>query len=163
MKIKPKHVPAFLLELPTRMRGKLGIQGDSTLDHINKIVLKMDIKIDYGPDEQDQNMAVSEDGRAKADKIAESSDGFIYFNEMLYRVMRAQYVSYINLRFNRAMTVEELITQYRIAELTFQSKQEKKLTKKEKEDVFMSQIKSAPVNLFLTRMFYKTSFKAWHK
>lgn len=27
----------------------------------------------------------------------------------------------------------------------------------------MSQIKSAPVNLFLTRMFYKASFKAWHK
>ena len=79
-----------------------------------------------------------EDVKTKSQKIAESNDGFIYFNEMLYRVMRAQYVTYINLKFNRAMTVEELITQYRIAELTFQSKQEKKLTKKQKEDVFMS-------------------------
>ena len=32
MKIKPKHVPPFLLELPNRMRNKLGIQGDSALD-----------------------------------------------------------------------------------------------------------------------------------
>lgn len=29
--------------------------------------------------------------------------------------------------------------------------------------MFMKQMNSAPVNLFLTRMFYKTSFKAWHK
>ena len=29
--------------------------------------------------------------------------------------------------------------------------------------MFMTQMSSAPVNLFLTRMFYKTSFKAWHK
>ena len=82
----------------------------------------MDIKIDYGPEEKETNINDNvgvENVKAKAEKIAESNDGFIYFNEMLYRVMRAQYVTYINLKFNRAMTVEELITQYRIAELTF--------------------------------------------
>ena len=53
MKIKPKHVPNFLKELPNRMRNKLGIYNETQLDQINKIVLKMDIKIDYGPDEND--------------------------------------------------------------------------------------------------------------
>jgi len=37
------------------------------------------------------------------------------------------------------------------------------LSKQEAEKVFMTQLDAAPVNLFLTRMFYTTSFKAWHK
>ena len=43
------------------------------------------------------------------------------------------------------------------------NQQEKKLTRKDTEQMFMKQMNSAPVNLFLTRMFYVTSFKAWHK
>lgn len=45
-------------------------------------------------------------------------DGFIYFNEMLYRIMRAQFVTAKNLKFNKVMTVSELVTQYKLAEQT---------------------------------------------
>jgi len=62
-KIKPKHVSEFLKELPSRMRNKLDIKDDSKDEQIEKIVLKM-------------RMAVTE-------------DGYVYFNEMLYRVMYA--------------------------------------------------------------------------
>ena len=50
--------------------------------------------------------------------LAVTDDGYIFFNEMLYRVMHCQYVSYINLKLNRVMIVQELVTQYRIAEIT---------------------------------------------
>ena len=45
-------------------------------------------------------------------------DGFIYFNEMLYRIMRAQFVTARNLKFNKVMTISELVTQYKLSELT---------------------------------------------
>ena len=32
-------------------------------------------------------------------------EGFIYFHEMLYRIMRAQFVTAIDLKFNKVMTV----------------------------------------------------------
>lgn len=60
-------------------------------------------------------------------------DGFIYFNEMLYRIMRAQFVTARNLKFNKVMTISELVTQFKISELTQQSKITKTLTKEEKE------------------------------
>ena len=34
-------------------------------------------------------------------------DGFVYFNEMLYRVMRAQYGK---VKFNKVMALNELVT-----------------------------------------------------
>ena len=49
-------------------------------------------------------------------------DGFIYFNEMLYRLMRAQYGK---VNFNRVMALNELVAQYRIIEITMQAKEEK--------------------------------------
>ena len=95
IKIKPKHVPVFLKELPYRMRSKLGIFDDTDVSQINKIVLKM--------------------------KLSVTDDGFIFFNEMLYRVMHHQYVTYINLKLNKVMTVQELVTQYKIAEITYEN------------------------------------------
>lgn len=66
------------------MKIKLDIKEGTSEDQISKIVLKM--------------------------KLAVTDDGFIFFNEMLYRLMHYQYVIHINLKLNRAMTVEELIT-----------------------------------------------------
>ena len=88
-------MPSFLKELPYRMRSKLGIFDDTDVGQINKIVLKM--------------------------KLSVTDDGFIFFNEMLYRVMHQQYVTYINLKLNKVMTVQELVTQYKIAEITYEN------------------------------------------
>ena len=59
------------------------------------------------------------------------------------------------------MAVSELVTQYRIAEITLKNKSTNKLSKKAREDAFFSQLQSMPVNLFLTQMFFKTSFISW--
>ena len=37
-------------------------------------------------------------------------EGFIYFHEMLYRVMRAQFVTKKRLKFSKMMIVKELAT-----------------------------------------------------
>ena len=42
-------------------------------------------------------------------------DGHIYFNEMLYRVMRAQFG---RVKQNKKMALNELVTQFRILEQT---------------------------------------------
>lgn len=59
------------------------------------------------------------------------------------------------------MTVSELVTQFRIAEITLQQNSHSKLSKRDKEDAFFTTIQSMPVNLFLTQMFFKTSFMSW--
>ena len=112
-KIKPKHVPAFLRELDLKMRKRLKILDGIDDAQINKIVLKM-------------NLAVTD-------------DGFIFFNEMLYRLMHAMYVKggAKPLKLNKTMLVTELVTQYKIAEITYQNQQEKKLSKQDAEDVFL--------------------------
>ena len=107
-------------------------------EDLNRMILKMGINVD---------------------------EGFIYFNEMLYRIMRAQFVTNKRLKFSKIMTVKELATQYAIAELTLKMKNygvNQKLTKQDKENAFFVQRSSQPVNLFLTKMFYKTSFRTWH-
>ena len=62
IKMKPKHIPAFLNLLPSRMKKRIGFSEKSTQQEINRVILKMGINVD---------------------------DGFIYFHEMLYRIMRA--------------------------------------------------------------------------
>ena len=37
------------------------------------------------------------------------------------------------------------------------------MNKQEKEQAFFTSLRAAPVNPFLTRMFYKSSFRAWRK
>ena len=67
-------------------------------------------------------------------------DGFVYFNEMLYRIMRAQFVTAKNLKFNKVMTVSELVTQFKIAEITLSEKTAKKSSKQEKAAAFFTQL-----------------------
>ena len=50
-------------------------------------------------------------------------EGFIYFHEMLYRVMRAQLVTKA-VSNSRIVMLEELLTQYRIADITLKLKLE---------------------------------------
>ena len=89
-------------------------------------------------------------------------DGFIYFNEMLYRIMRAQFVTGRKLKFNKVMTVRELVTQFQIAEVMLKEKNSTtKITKEAREQAFFDVHKAQPVNLFLTKMFFKSSFTTW--
>ena len=66
----------------------LGLPFDTTDDQMKKVMLKMGIRCD---------------------------DGYVYFNELLYRCMRRQYG---NFRLNRKMQILELKTQYRIYQIT---------------------------------------------
>ena len=49
-------------------------------------------------------------------------DGFIYFNELLYRLMRYKYLTF---ELSTSMIVKELVMQYRLYELTFEAMNEK--------------------------------------
>ena len=88
-----------------------------------------------------------------------SDNGYIYFNELLYRCMRRKYG---NMKINKKMQIFELKTQYRIYLITLSiQNQNKKLSN---EDIFNSIIKKENgVNPFLTVMNFKISFKTWMK
>ena len=62
LKLAVKYVPDFVMKLPARIRQRITDTEAPTQIEIQRIILKMGIVVD---------------------------DGFIYFNEMLYRVMRA--------------------------------------------------------------------------
>ena len=113
------------------MQQPINLKENANSLEVNRTILKMGINVD---------------------------DGFIYFNEMLYRVMRAQFGK---VKFNRTMALNELVTQYKIMEHTLQAKEERPSKKSQKEQVFFTTLRSVPANPFLTRMFYKASFRAW--
>mmetsp|Transcript_7183 Transcript_7183/g.12108 ORF Transcript_7183/g.12108 Transcript_7183/m.12108 type:complete len:1503 (-) Transcript_7183:75-4583(-) len=103
-----------------------------------------------------------EDGELKKQllKMAIKSDnGYIYFNELLYRCMRRKYG---NMKINKKMQIFELRTQYSIYLMTLRiQKSSKAITK---EDIFKSIIKKENgVNPFLLVMNFKISFKTWLK
>ena len=83
-------------------------EGSRDLD-VQRIIIKMGINVD---------------------------DGFIYFNEMLYRIMRAQFVTAKNLKFNKVLTVSELVTQFKLAEQTLIAKAAKGINKAQREAAF---------------------------
>ena len=60
--MKPKSIPEFFKALPPRMKQRIGVSEQAREEDINRIILKMGINVD---------------------------DGFIYFHEMLYRIMRS--------------------------------------------------------------------------
>ena len=71
----------FVFEFMKAIPAPLGY-SDRTESELNREVLKMDIK---------------------------SEDGWIYFNELLYRILRNRYG---NFKLNKKMQIRELITQY---------------------------------------------------
>ena len=86
-------------------------------------------------------------------------DGFIYFNEMLYRIMRAQYGK---VNFNRVMALNELVAQFRIIEITMHAKEENIKDSQVKEQNFFTKFSASRANPFLTQMFFRMSFYAWY-
>jgi hypothetical protein len=94
-------------------------------------------------------------------KMAIKSDnGYIFFNEMLYRCMRRKYG---NMKINKKMQIFELRTQYSIYMMTLET-QNKSSAMLSNEDIFNSLIKKENgVNPFLTVMNFKISYKTWLK
>ena len=89
-----------------------------------------------------------------------SDNGFIFFNEILYRCMKRKYG---NMKINKKMQVFELRTQYSIYLMTreIQNKSKKNISN---SDIFNSIIKKENgVNPFLTVMNFKISYKTWLK
>jgi hypothetical protein len=85
-------------------------------------------------------------------------DGWIYFNELLYRCLRR---TYGNFKLNKRMQIKELKTQFVLFQLTMKAKKEEKLAKSN-DLVFESLVnKGSSVNPFLTMMYYRISFMTW--
>ena len=89
-----------------------------------------------------------------------SDNGYIYFNEMLYRCMKRKYG---NMKINKKMQIFELRTQYSIYFMT-KNAQNIKSYGMSNDDIFNSLVKKENgVNPFLTIMNFKISFKTWLK
>ena len=84
-------------------------------------------------------------------------EGWIYFNELLYRVLRN---SYCRFNLNKQMQIRELVTQYKLFNLTMKQIKWNRVNLKER---FMRKIGAGgeSVNPFLTQMYYRISFLAW--
>lgn len=87
-----------------------------------------------------------------------NENGFIYFNELLYRAMRRKYG---NFKVNKNMQVTELRTQFAIY-LKTQREIHGGIRQINNEDIFNTIIKKeSGVNPFLTMMNFKISFRTW--
>jgi len=88
-----------------------------------------------------------------------SEEGWIYFNELLYRCMRRVHG---NFKLNKKMQIIELKTQFKIFGLTLQARKEARKSSNS-EHVFDNLTnKGQSVNPFLTMMYYKISFNTWY-
>ena len=127
MKMKVKHVSNFFKQLPKRMLKKMDIDDGAREMDVQRVILKMGIQVD---------------------------DGFIYFNEMLYRVMRAQFG---RVKINKFMVLQELVTQFKMLQFTLQAKSVQTTNSTENELLFLNTRNTMTVNPFLTRMYFKVS------
>jgi virulence-associated protein VapD len=134
MKIKENQLTKFFREL-----GEIG-DKDSSLgfgvdyyedSELKKQLLKMGIK---------------------------SDQGYIYFNELLYRCMRRKYG---NMKISKKMQIFELRTQYNIYLMTLEA--QNKMKKLSNEEIYTIIKKENGVNPFLTVMNFKITFKTWLK
>jgi hypothetical protein len=86
-----------------------------------------------------------------------SDDGWIFFNELLYRCMRRVYS---NFKLNKRMQITELRTLFKISLISMKAKDAE--GQANSESVFEQIInKSQSVNPFLTMMYYRISFNTW--
>lgn len=132
-KIKEKQLVEFFKKLPAPLgMYNPGGSDQQSEDEMKKQILKMGIRGD---------------------------DGWIYFNELLYRCLRRIYG---NFKLNQRMQIKELKTQFVLFQLTMKAKKEEKAAKSN-ETVFESLVnKGSSVNPFLTMMYYRISFMTWH-
>ena len=93
-----------------------------------------------------------------------SEEGYIYFNELLYRCMRN---AYGNFKLNKKLQIAEIMTQLLIMKKTQAAKQKtntKAAIDQAMKDHEMFLVKGQNTsNPFLQYMYYKITFKTWVK
>jgi len=92
-----------------------------------------------------------------------SDDGWVYFNELLYRCMRRVYCT-CHFKLNKKMQLIELRTLFKISLMSLNAKSQSssQTPNANSESVFKQIInKGQSVNPFLTMMYYRISFNAW--
>ena len=94
-------------------------------------------------------------------KMAIKSDnGYVYFNELLYRCMRRKYGNH---KINKKMQIFEELTRYRIYLMTLEIQQKGHL-QVSNDDIKHALVKKENcVNPFLTVMNFRITFRAWSK
>ena len=125
----------FIFDFMKAIPPPLGFAGMSDIE-LQKHVIKMNIK---------------------------SESGWIYFNELLYRILRNQYGKFT---LNKNMQIRELITQYRLFNLTMTQITDESRQATDLQEKFFRKVGSSgldTVNPFLTFMYYRISFQAWRK
>ena len=124
-----------LLDFYKKLPYPMGMQPGLTDTEAKKILLKVGIK---------------------------SRDGLIYFNELLYRLMREQYVTG-KFTLDTKMTIIELTTQFKLHNLMHKQTGVKSETKKKGQaaDAFLESQRTH-VNPLITQIFLKISFNMWH-
>ena len=139
LKIKENQLQMFFRELggdSVDDDNSLGFHADIPNHELKKNILKMGIK---------------------------SNNGYIYFNELLYRCMRKKFG---NMKLSRQMQIFELRTQYNIFLITqdVQNRIMNKQSGQNAESIYNDLIqKSGGFNPFVTEMNYKITFKTWLK
>ena len=135
-KIKENQLQMFFRELGGNddEEYSLGFHKDIATHELKKNILKMGIK---------------------------SNNGYIFFNELLYRCMRKKFGS---MKLNRQMQIFELRTQYHLFLMTqeAQKKTESGHASQKQDGLYQELInKAGGFNPFLTEMNYKITFKTW--
>ena len=122
-----------LFDFFRKLPTPIGLPQEMTDNDIRKVMLKMGIR---------------------------SDNGYVYFNELLYRCMRRQYG---NFKLGRKLQIRELTTQYMIYCQTCKAQSKEKLIKD--HELFFSKMigNGKAVNPFLTMMYFKISFQVWRK
>ena len=121
----------YLSEFFKTLPPPIGLPTDTSDNSIKKIMLKMGIR---------------------------SDNGFVYFNELLYRCMRRQYG---NFKLGKKMQITELKTQFKLYSITMLAQNKDKVAK-DHEFFFNNMIGSGKsVNPFLQMMYYRISFFIW--
>lgn len=116
-----------LMKFFRELKGNLGFKGQESDD---KLILRSVVKMGVESDE----------------------DGFVYFNELLYKSMKRLHGDeHIN---NKKLALNEIETKKKIQQITnLQIKKSREVEKKQ----------AVAVNPFLTIMYKRMSFKAWAK
>jgi hypothetical protein len=122
-----------LYEFFKKLPPPIGLPSDTPDGEMKKTMIKMGIRCD---------------------------DGYIYFNELLYRCMRR---AYGNFKLNKRMQIIELKTQYKILQKTLEAQNQ--AIKLKNHELFFEKMlgNSTAVNPFLQMMYYRISFRTWVK
>jgi len=123
---------SMLVPFFQKLREPLGLPYMKD-EEVHKVVLKMGIK---------------------------SIDGYVYFNELLYRAIKRLYG---NVKMTKELMMAELRTQYKILLISLRAQKQGNLEKNREAFHHFVGNNTTSVNPYLTLMYLKVSFAAWFR